>query len=497
MSRLGSFLAVLGIGAGFVVTGGCWSATEATIRISTDLACAQSLRTVVYVGAPNAVGTTPAADTRTCTTATAAGADNEIGTLTLVPRDAKDGRVEVRAVIAQNGQDPATCADDGTDCIVQTRTFSFIEHSAQSIPIRLLQQCLGTVCPAGQTCIGPQQCSSSELTCASTDSCAVDSGTPIVQDGGGGTVTPVACEQRGRDGVLASAERVPAEQLSTYVHGGVRGIVWFDAGVRRQVAVNATPVDGTAGIPPFGMGSIAPTAFADVGDGTFVAIRPVETRKGSVIVFPTASRTQYELDAPATTVAARGNLVLVGEDRRAELVDFDRRTLQQVANFPTTRVAMTTQYLLVSDVDGTGVHRIRYGSGTADLAADTPLPFFADKGAVAFAVTQDGARGYVAGTTASVIDPIGGSAVVIASIDEPTSMRSTESAERVTSLAVDGTRPYWTHGDNQISYFAESGKIVSSRTLGDVAHLAVDESCLYYWHQLPNRAELRAVTKPK
>lgn len=500
MARGTSLLAVLAIGAGFVVTGGCWSATEATIRLSTDLACTQSLRTVVYVGAPNAVGKSPVADTRACTTATAAGADNEIGTLTIVPSDAKDGRVEVRAVIAQNGQDPATCADDEADCIVQSRTFAFIEHGAQSIPIRLLQQCLGTVCPAGQTCVGPQQCASSEVTCAGTNSCVTDASAPPVEDGGGGgTVTSPTCEERGQAGLLATATKAaPGAQLSTYVHGGARAIVWYDDGVRRANAVNRTPVDGSSGGAPFGIGSLQPTAFADAWDGTFAVLRPVDGQKGALVVFPTTTtRVQYPVDLPALSIAARGDLVLVGEQQRLELVDVRLRTQQTVATFSASRVAMTTESLIASDVDGSGVHRIPYGDGQANLVADTVLPFYADKGLVAFALTPDGRRAFVAGTTTTALDPVGGKLVVIASVENPTTLFSTGSAEAVTSLAVDGTRPYWTHGERAISYLTSAPKLAAIPTAGPVSHLAVDERCLYYWQELDGRAELRAITKPQ
>lgn len=288
---------------------------------------------------------------------------------------------------------------------------------------------------------------------------------------------------------------MPDDQLSTYVHGAPRRIVWYDNGARPANALNVTPVDGSRAPAAYGLGSIRPTAFADAWDGSFVAVRPAE--KGALIAYAAAaSKRQYLLDMPVLAIAARGGLVLVGGDR-VELVDVDLQTQQNVATFRASRVAMTTDFLIASDVDGSGVHRYPYGAGKVDLAADVPLPFYADNGAVAFAVTPDGARAFVAGTTASVIDPVGGKGVVIASVDTPTAIVATGSAEPVTSLAVDRTRAYWTHGASEISYASGASKVVSIATEGRVGQLAIDENCLYYWQERDGSAQLRAITKPQ
>lgn len=498
MARRGSLLAVVALGVGFVVTGGCWSATEATLRLSTDLACGQSLRTVVYVGAPNAVPTAPVADTTACTVATAAGADNEIGTLTIVPGGTKDGRVEVRAVIAKNGQDPARCVDDGADCIVQTRLFSFIEHAAQSIPIRLLQQCLGTICPAGETCVGPQQCAPIDVvsSCTEPGGC-LDASAPDASV----VVPPATCEQRGKDGVLAEATEAPGDLLSTLVRTPHRSIVWLDGKTSQRRNLRATPVSGAEEIGFPGGGA---TAVADTRDGYF-AVTSTDTKADphtTTIGFPAGGHNEQVLvGVDGLSLAARGNLALLGELGGVELLDTNPSAIdarQRIADFPGARVAMTTRYLVASDAKSGEVYRFDYTSGGPSTKGER-LPVSEDGGLVALAVTPDGAHAVVAGRLPGSITLPGTPppGVPIVSVEDFGVRIDTGSSERVTSLAVDAVRAYWTHGNDGITYGAVNRPRTTIAAAGQVSHIAVDDDCIYYWRTFGNRAQLRAITKPQ
>lgn len=481
MSRARSFTAVLAIGIAFLVTGGCYGATEATVVLSTDLLCTSSLRTMVYIGAPNAVGTVPVADTTRCNEPGAPGADHEIGTLTILPGEAKDGRVEVRAVVAQNGQDPATCADDGATCIVQTRTFSFVEHSTQNVPIRLLRQCLGTVCPAGQTCTGPQQCASNELSCTSTNTC-----TPSPPVDGGRVIPAGACERRGRGGVLATASSLPKEQLSALARGQ---IYWFDAAssTAHKVAVDGTG-DAAVSLPVKTV-----TALADGRGGEPVAVAPDSDGADVLTDLATAVRIQAK---GAFSIAGRRGLVVVGANDGLWAIGTTKGALPSpVPGLPSGRVALTSSTLFVA-IEGQNKLDAGVYAYTGDVFTREARvhPFFAKGGELpVFAVTLDGARAWVAGADVTRTN------VTIARLGDEDELVSSRielgNQPPIASLAVAGAQPFWTTGVDGI-HTKVGLDIVEVEPPQKVTNLAVDGDCLYYWIQVRNGAELRARSRP-
>lgn len=237
-------LAVLALGVGFA--NACYAPTEVTIALSTDLTCPKdpAPRTAIYKGKFPDLDPDPETETSACVDGPP-GSDADIGTLVVLPNGSPDGRAGVKAVLALNKKSPAACEADPKDCIIATRAFSFVAHTSRRIPIRLLKECLGTKCPKGQTCVGPNTCGSPDVTCVEgTDKCGIpteqnnnngnggkDAGGDVredIKDAGGliDTSTLSACGFASGKGVLVN--KVPGPVLSTAT---ATDILWVSAAV--------------------------------------------------------------------------------------------------------------------------------------------------------------------------------------------------------------------------------------------------------------------------
>ncbi len=144
--------AALVVGVSTVTATSCYGPTELTIEVSTNLPCntVMPFRTAITVGAADSTSGPSAADTTSCQTVSSDV--SRVGSLVVTPSGKRDGRIGVRVVLAVGGKSPEDCAGDLTNCIVATRSFSFIKHESRALPISLQRDCLGVVCLAPTTC---------------------------------------------------------------------------------------------------------------------------------------------------------------------------------------------------------------------------------------------------------------------------------------------------------------------------------------------------------
>lgn len=197
-------------GATLLAFGACYPATAVRLELGTDVACDDRTSTAVFVTDTKAADLGPAvAVAKGC----AFPAPHNIGSVVLVPRDAKDASMRVEAVLARNGKDPVACRDNLDDCVVGRRIVAYQKHSTRALPVTLSNQCLGVRCPETQTCVAGE-CVGADVDapgfCAG-DGC--DAGVrppppppPPAPDAGddGSTVPPDVC-----GGVLATGEARP------------------------------------------------------------------------------------------------------------------------------------------------------------------------------------------------------------------------------------------------------------------------------------------------
>lgn len=129
----------------------CQERTQATLDIATDLDCAEVTETAISVGVFDQIERTRAITT----TPGCQGAEAlEIGTLAVVPNDAKDAAWGTRIVTARNAE-VSTCVPPqyGPHCIVARRDTRFIDGRGFSVPIIMRETCLGVLCPDDETCV--------------------------------------------------------------------------------------------------------------------------------------------------------------------------------------------------------------------------------------------------------------------------------------------------------------------------------------------------------
>lgn len=169
-----------------VALGACYGATELTIEITTDVPCGEGPTTAVYKGGRRSGGGIGYDEGAIAETQRCAPGDrgNDIGSIVLVPRGARNAEAAVKIVLATGGESVEDCARDpaGKSCIVATRSFSFVEHTSLTIPISLSASCRGVVCGEGETCVAGGRCVGDRVACAGDDCAPPDER----EDAGGG-----------------------------------------------------------------------------------------------------------------------------------------------------------------------------------------------------------------------------------------------------------------------------------------------------------------------
>ncbi len=140
------------------ITANCREPTAVTLDLSTDVDCAH-LRGVSVAAATPA--TTEEAPPVAVITECRGAA---IGTLTLVPQGAEDGRVGVRVIAALDGPvESCTAANGYRGCIVARRRITFVPHNALRVPVALNLVCKDVPCDEDSTCAAAGRCVSSTV----------------------------------------------------------------------------------------------------------------------------------------------------------------------------------------------------------------------------------------------------------------------------------------------------------------------------------------------
>jgi hypothetical protein len=154
---------------------GCQSATEARVRLHTDVEHTAGLRVAMWAG-----GTTEAQGPAVVSTEGPWSRDGVIGSIHLVPRDDnRESSVSLRAVLAVDGQDPATCSAGNPRCIVSTRRLRYLKHKRLTVPVGIYRRCLGAVCGPDTTCNAQGACVPDAV---DPDACVADDGCVLPGD---------------------------------------------------------------------------------------------------------------------------------------------------------------------------------------------------------------------------------------------------------------------------------------------------------------------------
>ncbi len=174
---------------------GCREPTQATVEIYSDLECKDMVGTQIALGSLGQIERrAPSARTEICSPldADAHGRTSRIGSLVLLPSDAKDESIafEVVSSIKLNGK--ALSLDDcagGTaqlggveslpdHCIAARRALRFIPHEPLTIPLTMTANCAGIPCGALSTCV--------DGACVSVANCQNENGICTAGTGGAG-----------------------------------------------------------------------------------------------------------------------------------------------------------------------------------------------------------------------------------------------------------------------------------------------------------------------
>lgn len=165
----------------------CQSPTQMTLVLRTDMSCGDIKGVSIVVGSDMHEATerlvTGTSDARSVPVTSdckqGPGGINELGTIVLTPgRDT--GAVIVRA--GAYGVDPLSCTPKNgyKGCIVARRIFTYLDHTPQTLPVRLTKSCVDVPCGIDSTC-DDKKCRDANTVCANG-----------VCDVGGNRVVPTA-----------------------------------------------------------------------------------------------------------------------------------------------------------------------------------------------------------------------------------------------------------------------------------------------------------------
>ncbi len=149
--RAAPLFAIAGLGVlvgACALVGGCRTATDVTIVVTTDVPCADLRSTTVTVGEIIAIETRPiTAATTTCS------ANGYVGTIVVIPSGSKTAEVAIKVVggVARLAES-CLAPDYGPGCIVARRALRYTPHTELRVPIALRLDCNGIPCHATETC---------------------------------------------------------------------------------------------------------------------------------------------------------------------------------------------------------------------------------------------------------------------------------------------------------------------------------------------------------
>jgi hypothetical protein len=496
-------------GGAVVAAVACYGPTEVVVDLSTDLDCGASIRTAVYKGEP--FRTTPETETTTC--ASGAGT-SEIGTLTILPSGSDDGDAAIKAVLAIGGKDPTTCDADPANCIVATRSFSFVAHTTRRLPIVLSQECLGKKCPDGQTCGAGGACISNAVTCGG-GGCSLpgesDGGArkrDAGDEGGGGGPGPDAgspCGEFGAppvvQGVLVPVVSASSGDAIYFANKlAVSSVTRSASDAPGQVTVTqVTTVDG----PISALGAQANTlAIGYVAGGvTWVRILPVA---GAASATPGTPR-QVKVPAPVPSTAAVP-VVAFGRDGGSQLLIATINGIYTLG--PNDQVPTLVSSHVVHEIASTVDAANRVATVYA-LEADGGIAYYADAGLsgepkiiLSTAPPTSVLHAFSALAYAAVPPPPAGPTNVPSTfyqIDRGSLSKVPNFTEQLSAFALDGTYVYGASDGVTLGRWdlATATPTVLEKSNDPITHVFVDNVCAYYWATAPTGAALYVRPKSK
>ena len=141
----------------------CEDPTEVTLVLTTNVPCTTLMGTTITVGEPGQLEDKPAvAVSPSCDPAASASGEHAIGTFVVIPSGDRSASFGVRVVsgVTRMASDctPGGQAPDYRGCIVARRELAFVPHTRLSLPIAMLEECVGNACTAKTSCNKQGQC---------------------------------------------------------------------------------------------------------------------------------------------------------------------------------------------------------------------------------------------------------------------------------------------------------------------------------------------------
>jgi hypothetical protein len=477
--------------APLVVGIACYGPTQMTVEVQTDLRCAEQLRAALYVGGGGeAIGETGDSE---CTPLD--GATSTLGDLVLAPGGERTASVTVKVklgvgVDAQgNRVDAKRCEQGAPGCVLASRRFAYAEHEQKRIVVRLYRDCLGKVCPDGQTCVQGGACVSEQVQCEG-DSCAVFEERPFALGDGGveagqgdsATDAAVKCVGPAGNGVLATAATVPAD-----VAASATAMYWHEAN-----APGVQKIDFATLTTSFAVGSALSKletpiyGFALEGDAVWYAKDPPGPYTGRRVFGPAGAFNIGDVGVTAMSFAPARASVFVGADPSG-ILEVSAKGVAPFSSSLVKRLGYTDRSLLYEDATGT-LTEIPFlnGQGEVVLAAGVSA-WFAEPGG-AFLAAQEVTKTFGIFSWGAV-----GPLALVVGDRSP-----------VTAIGVDASRVYWAEDSGSgstIKSLPRPGGLPTLETpvasAPRVRHLFVDPGgeCLFFWAEVPGGAELRSAPK--
>ncbi len=455
----------------------CWSPTQITVDLTTDVDCMSGPTTAIYKGPP--FESAPSARQNGCTQQ-----DGTIGSMAVVPGDDREGRARIKVVLVRGGK-PEDCDTRPSDCIVATRSFSFVEHRALRLPIRLRAECFGQLtCPDGTTCGPGRVCLPDAVTCIG-GSCTVpgeDAPAAPPIDAGPSDASlpdsaPATCAGPDGSGIIATAPfpGLPGPRATAFADGvfyvyGQNGSGFGkvfsvpaqggeltavrDLDTRKLVDLTAAPGLGWAVLHEANGGY----DLAVGQNGVVTLLAPPASNPYRAITFALGS-------TPA--------VVYVAQDTAVLKVQLDAGVQELPFSIGGTDIAVDDATIFMTSVTGGQ----RTGRNVNVVVADT----YTAESPARRAFTRHAGGVYFAGKGLS---PNGDAQSVIARLSGLSMSELLSTPEQpVLSFAVGEDHVYWTDGKAIFRVDRTGGAPTSIATQPgeSVDHLVVDGACLYYW----------------
>jgi hypothetical protein len=145
----------------------CAAPTAITVIVKNDFGCKVLPRAGLSMAA-----TVPELEGKALTsTSFECDANGRLGSIVLVPKDGKTGRIAFQVVVRPDGEDPATCLDTkARGCISAKRDVAWIPHVNLEVLIDMRISCLDIPCDRESTC-ARGQCVAPQLDNCATPQC--------------------------------------------------------------------------------------------------------------------------------------------------------------------------------------------------------------------------------------------------------------------------------------------------------------------------------------